>query len=87
MQLDLHRTALKPKATLGHLDVDKVLECVTLEDAVRDLKEDGSGKVFGATAIPAGTYDVTIDFSQRFQKARPRKGPLLRVTRAAKRFI
>lgn len=68
MQLNLHRTSLKPKATLGYLDVDGAFECITLEDVVRDLKADGSGKVFGATAIPAGTYDVTIDFSAKFQK-------------------
>lgn len=68
MKLELHRTALKKKATLGHLDVDGVFECVTLEDVLRGIKEDGEGKIFGETAIPVGTYEVIIDFSQRFQK-------------------
>jgi hypothetical protein len=68
MKLTLPRTSLKPKATFGSIFVDGVFECVTLEDVVRDLKADGSGKIFAKTAIPAGTYDVVIDFSQRFQK-------------------
>ena len=68
MELALHRTSLGPKATLGHLDVEGVRECVTLEDVVRDLKADGSGKVFGETAIPAGRYQVVTDFSEKFQK-------------------
>jgi len=68
MHLELHRRSLGPKATLGQLYIDGILECLTLEDVVRDLKEDGSGKIQGETAIPAGTYKVTIDFSQRFQK-------------------
>lgn len=38
----------------------------TLEDAVR-LGE----KIPGQTAIPAGLYDVTIDFSPHFQKHMP----------------
>ena len=68
MDLALHRTSLGEKATLGHLDVDGVLECVTLEDVVRDLRPDGSGKIFGQTAIPAGRYKVITDFSAKFQK-------------------
>jgi len=68
MELALHRTSLGPSATLGELFMDGIRECVTLEDVVRDLKADGSGKVFGATAIPAGRYAVTIDFSQKFGK-------------------
>ena len=68
MELALHRNSLGPKATLGSLFVDGVWECVTLEDVVRELGEDGSGKVQNATAIPAGRYKVITDMSQRFQK-------------------
>jgi hypothetical protein len=39
-----------------------------LEDVVRDLGPDGSGKVYGRTAIPAGRYRVDITYSPKFQK-------------------
>ena len=65
MILSLHRTSLGPAATLGKLYVDDAYECVTLEDVVRCIADDGSGKVQDATAIPAGTYKVIINASPR----------------------
>lgn len=67
MILSLHRTSLGPAATLGKLYVDDAYECVTLEDVVRDLGPDGSGKVQDATAIPAGTYAIKIGPSPAHQ--------------------
>ena len=64
MDLTLYRTLLTPDYTLGRLFVDGLYECWTLEDQVRPAGE----KVKGATAIPAGTYKVTIDLSHRFGK-------------------
>lgn len=43
-------------------------KCHTLEDPVR---EPGAAKVWGDTAIPAGTYKVALRFSNRFQKELP----------------
>lgn len=60
MKLDLYRKPSTDQATLGELHVDDTFECVTLEDPVRDLGPDGKGKVYGKTAIPAGTYKVVI---------------------------
>ena len=68
MQLLLQRQASFKHATLGTLKINGVYECVTLEDVVRDLGPDGSGKVQDETAIPEGIYKVVIDFSQKFQK-------------------
>jgi hypothetical protein len=53
--------------------IDGVFEAYTLEDCVREdpLKPVSEWKVPGQTAIPAGTYDVTIDFSNRFQRLMP----------------
>ena len=68
MKLTLQRQQFGKKATIGILSVDDQYQCLTLEDVVRDFGTDGSGKVQNATAIPAGTYKVIIDFSQRFQK-------------------
>ena len=68
MKLLLVRRPSGEHATLGDLSLDGMPYCVTLEDVVRDLGPDGKGKIFGATAIPVGIYQVIIDFSQRFQK-------------------
>jgi len=51
---------------MGELYVDDAFECFVLEDPVRD-----GPKVPGETAIPFGTYDVDITFSNRFQKMMP----------------
>lgn len=76
MKLTLKRIALKPTYTIGKLYIDNHYFCDTLEDKARDLNKDGDlndvgeGKVAGQTAIPYGTYKVTMDvqspkFSQR----------------------
>ena len=72
MELALHRKTLTDSATLGELFIDGVFECYTLEDPVRDLGPNGEGKIYGKTAIPAGTYPVIINWSPHFQKFRPR---------------
>jgi hypothetical protein len=46
--------------TEGKLYIDGVFECYTVEDQIRDVK------VQGETAIPAGTYTVIMNMSQRF---------------------
>ena len=65
MQLKLVRGTLNEQCTIGDLFVDGVRECFTLEDCVR------GEKIAGKTAIPAGNYEVTITFSNRFQKKLP----------------
>lgn len=67
MQLRVNRYKQCEKSTLGRLFVDGGIECYTLEDVVRP---DGE-KVDGATAIPAGTYNVIIDASTRFKRDMP----------------
>ena len=68
MILSLHRQSSNEAATLGRLFVNEDFECVTLEDVVRDIADDGSGKVQDATAIPAGAYKVIINMSPRLGK-------------------
>ena len=68
MELRLDRSPSASHATLGKLYINDVYECVTLEDVIRDLGPDGSGKVQDATAIPAGRYNVIIDWSPKFQR-------------------
>lgn len=64
--LDLYRDQTRGEATPGMLSVNGVFACYTLEDAVRDHK------IAHETAIPAGTYEVIIDRSQRFARMLPR---------------
>ncbi|MBL8702337.1 MAG: hypothetical protein JNK67_28390 [Alphaproteobacteria bacterium] len=66
MNLKLVREQYKPNSTIGRLLVDGTFECFTLEDGVR------TSKVFGETAIPPGTYRVTVEDSPRFKRKLPR---------------
>jgi hypothetical protein len=67
MKLELKRTECGKTCTIGELLVDGKHECWTLEDVVRS---DGV-KVYGETAIPAGTYQVDITYSPRFKRDLP----------------
>lgn len=67
MKLLLKRIALRPTYTIGRLFIDGERFCDTCEDKVRDTNKDGDlldegeGKVYAQTAIPYGTYDVTLN--------------------------
>ena len=65
MDLRVKRLEFSDDSTIGELSVDGQFECYTLEDKVRPVK------IMGKTAIPAGRYEVVINFSQRFQKPLP----------------
>jgi hypothetical protein len=73
MQILVNRTQKGSTATLGDLAIDGAFFCHTLEDAVREIPGESveSWKVAGKTAIPAGTYSVIIDFSNRFGRQMP----------------
>ena len=72
VELTLNRAQSNALATLGHLFVDGVPFCVTLEDVVRTDPNPATpaneAKVFGKTAIPAGRYPVTVRWSVKFQR-------------------
>ena len=65
MELTLTRTDFTNDSTIGELSVNGKFECFTLEDKVRPVK------IKGMTAIPAGAYEVVINFSERFQRPLP----------------
>jgi hypothetical protein len=65
MEMQVTRQTFTDKSTIGELTIDGVHQCFTLEDKVRDQK------VFGETAIPAGRYEVVINFSNHFKKMLP----------------
>jgi Family of unknown function (DUF5675) len=65
MQLQLARKVFTDQSTIGELSVDGAFECFTLEDVVRPEK------LKGETAIPAGTYEIAVTFSNKFKKLLP----------------
>lgn len=67
MKLEVVRWSCGATCTIGELLVNGEHECWTLEDVVRP---DGV-KIYGETAIPYGTYVVTITHSNRFQRDLP----------------
>lgn len=66
MELTLTRLLFTPKSTIGEIKVDGKWQCWCLEDPVRT-----GPKVPGATAIPYGTYEIALTFSQRFGRTMP----------------
>lgn len=70
MRLLLERRDFAATRTIGTLFIDSVFFCYTLEDCDRKL-EDGGKKIDGETCIPRGSYQVIIDYSNRFKCEMP----------------
>ena len=70
MKLRLIRDEFTDKSTIGKLYVNGVYSAETLEDKDRQI-ETGGTKRPGETCIPRGTYEVIVDFSNRFQVRMP----------------
>jgi hypothetical protein len=64
MKITIQREKSSDNSTIGELSIDGVFLCYTLEDIVR---LDGV-KIPGRTAIPAGIYEIIINFSNRFKR-------------------
>ena len=82
MKLLLRRKYKAENYTIGDLSVDGRFFCYTIEDTVRELParcpDTSAGrscrcreKVYARTAIPAGTYKVTMQYSPRFRRVLP----------------
>ncbi|MGI4864620.1 MAG: DUF5675 family protein [Janthinobacterium lividum] len=68
MVISIIRKPSAKGATLSTWYVNDVQQCVGIEDVVRAPSE---AKVFGKTAIPAGTYRVVVTPSARFKRRLP----------------
>lgn len=65
--ITLKRKVFSDKSTVGELyGPDGEFWCHTLEDVVRKQK------VYGKTAIPAGSYELIVGFSPHYQRPMPR---------------
>lgn len=77
MILRLERKFLGDDYTIGHLYMDGLRLCETVEDKVRDLNRDGDlddpgeGKVYARTAIPYGRYRLDLTMSPKFTRLLP----------------
>lgn len=77
MKLSLSRIKISPGYTIGTLSIDGVELCDTLEDTDRGLKSWDTvqkiqrNKVLGNTAIPYGSYEVIINWSNKFKQYMP----------------
>lgn len=68
MKITVIRSPSFAGATIGKLYVDGAFKCHTLEDEIREIADVPvqDWKIKGATAIPAGCYQVTLEPSPRF---------------------
>lgn len=73
MELRLKRLWLNDKCSIGKLYVGNDFECYTLEDVVREIegRPVKDWKIKGETAIPRGTYNISLYKSPRFKKTLP----------------
>ena len=71
--LRLLRSPSKHHITFGTLFVDEVMECLTLEDEIRERPgvPVSAWKIPGQTAIPAGRYLISLTMSARFGRVLP----------------
>ena len=77
MKIEVKRYLLEKDFTVGNLYIDGKHICETMEDRDRNLtdtkteEENMKMKVYGKTAIPIGTYKLTIDYSNKYKKMLP----------------
>ena len=73
MNINLKRTDFTENSTISDVTINGNWVCYVLEDKDRQGNNawDSSLKVKGKTAIPRGTYEIAITFSNRFQKYLP----------------
>lgn len=65
MKITVNRIAKKSTYTIGKMFINGNYVCDTIEDAVRDTK------IQGKTAIPAGTYQITMNIkSSKFSASK-----------------
>lgn len=82
MEIKLNRIFCTNNCTIGELYVDDTYLSDTLEDPIRPLPKtcpnttNGTEckckeKIYGKTAVPAGTYIVKLSYSNRFKRIMP----------------
>ena len=70
IHLSVIRKAYRDTYTIGKMYINGEYFCDTLEDKVRVMNSIND-KIKGETAIPAGTYKITLEMSPRFNRKLP----------------
>ena len=70
IHLSVIRKADRDTYTIGKMYINGEYFCDTLEDKVRVMNSIND-KIKGETAIPAGTYKITLEMSPRFKRKLP----------------
>ena len=70
MELKLERLKFTGKSTIGKLYINGKYLCDTLEDCDRYI-ENGNNKIKYNSAIPRGTYEIVMNYSDRFKSVMP----------------
>jgi hypothetical protein len=73
MKITVKREPSANDATLGEMLIGDVHEAFTLEPTIREVAGEpvSRWKIQNKTAIPAGTYNVTIRYSPKFKRDMP----------------
>lgn len=77
MLIEIIRTPVPGKPSMGVMLIDSKFFCYTLEDEDRGLRQDMplseivEKKVYGETAIPVGKYKVRLTWSNKFKRVLP----------------
>lgn len=77
MEVELYRKYKKETYTIGEVYIDGEFFCHSIEDIDRGLYqymnagEISKLKVYGETAIPYGSYKVTITYSPKYKRNMP----------------
>jgi hypothetical protein len=71
--IQVKRTTFSEETTIGELSINGIFDCYTLEDKTREISgvPVAEWKVPGKTAIPCGTYEVIVNYSNRFKRLMP----------------
>jgi hypothetical protein len=73
MKLTVNRNTYSNQSTQGDLLIDGIWYCYTLEPVMRQVIDEPvvAWKQWGVTAIPTGTYNVTMRVSPKFKRIMP----------------
>lgn len=77
MEWYLNRCIYTDQSTIGDLLLGESFECNILEDSCRNRDKNYDGrlsldeKIYGATAIPSGQYEIKMCWSNHFQRKMP----------------
>ena len=72
MEIKLIRQIFTESSTIGSLYINNVFICFSLEDSDRRLENKTiKSKLYGISAVPRGTYELILNYSNKFKRPLP----------------